>query len=54
MSVGSRPDARLFTGSRGGRISTTVLCDATHWDGVVTELGYEHLRHHGLRHTGPT
>jgi integrase len=30
------PDGRLFTGPRGGRISTAVLRDATHWDEVVT------------------
>jgi integrase len=47
-------DARLFTGPRGGRISTVVLRDATHWDEVVTDLGYEHLRRHDLRHTGLT
>jgi len=47
-------DSRLFTGPRGGRISTAVLRDATHWDEVVTELGYEHLRRHDLRHTGLT
>jgi integrase len=47
-------DARLFTGPRGGRISTAVLRDATHWDEVVTQLGYEHLRRHDLRHTGLT
>lgn len=47
-------DARLFTGPRGGRISTAVLRDATSWDEVVTKLGYEHLRRHGLRHTGLT
>ena len=47
-------DARLFTGPRGGRITTAVLRDATHWDDVVTKLGYEHLRRHGLRHTGLT
>ncbi|GHJ43310.1 integrase [Catellatospora sp. TT07R-123] len=47
-------DARLFTGPRGGRISTAVLRDATHWDDVVKELGYEHLRRHDLRHTGLT
>ncbi|MFG2171906.1 hypothetical protein ACGFMO_11045 [Streptomyces niveus] len=28
--------------------------DATHWDTVVTRLGYEHLRRRDLRHTGPT
>jgi integrase len=48
------PGARLFTGPRGGRISTAVLRDATHWDEVVTRLGYEHLRRHDLRHTGLT
>lgn len=47
-------DTRLFTGPRGGRISTAVLRDAAHWDEVVTELGYEHLRRHDLRHTGLT
>jgi integrase len=26
----------------------------THWDEVVTALGYEHLRRHDLRHTGLT
>jgi hypothetical protein len=41
-----RPDARLFTGPRGGRISTAVLRDATHWDEVVSDLGLEHLRRH--------
>ncbi|WP_329173355.1 tyrosine-type recombinase/integrase [Streptomyces sp. NBC_01477] len=53
---GADPDpmARLFTGPRGGRISTAVLRDATHWDDVVLRLGYEHLRRHDLRHTGLT
>jgi len=54
LSAGPAPDARLFTGPRGGRISTAVLRDATHWDEVVTRLGYEHLRRHDLRHTGLT
>ncbi|MGC5244192.1 tyrosine-type recombinase/integrase [Streptomyces albogriseolus] len=54
LSAGPNPDARLFTGPRGGRISTAVLRDATHWDEVVTRLGYEHLRRHDLRHTGLT
>ncbi|MFB9470584.1 tyrosine-type recombinase/integrase [Nonomuraea salmonea] len=53
-AVGSDPDARLFTGPRGGRITTAVLRDATHWDEVVTRLGYEHFRRHDLRHTGLT
>lgn len=48
------PDVRLFTGPRGGRITIAVLRDATHWDEVVAELGYEHLRRHSLRHTGLT
>ncbi|EHN78485.1 phage integrase [Streptomyces coelicoflavus ZG0656] len=39
LSAGPNPDARLFTGPRGGRISTAVLRDATHWDDVVTKLG---------------
>jgi len=50
----SSTDARLFTGPRGGRITTAVLRDATAWDTVVTKLGYEHLRRHDLRHTALT
>lgn len=53
-AAGPNPDARLFTGPRGGRITTAVLRDATHWDDVVTKLGHEHLRRHDLRHTGLT
>jgi len=53
-AVGHDPAARIFTGPRGGRITTAVLRDATHWDEVVTQLGYEHLRRHDLRHTGFT
>ena len=48
------PDARLFTGPRGGRITTATLRDATCWDEVVTKLGYEELKRHSLRHTGLT
>lgn len=48
------PDARLFTGPRGGRITTAGLRDRTHWDQVVTTLGYQHLVRHTLRHTGLT
>lgn len=48
------PNARLYTGPRGGRISTAVLRDATHWDDVTRNLGYEHLSRHDLRHTGLT
>lgn len=54
LAAGPDPDARMFTGPRGGRISTAVLRDATHWDDVVPKLGYEHLRRHDLRHTGLT
>lgn len=53
-SAGHDPDGRLFVGPRGGRITTAVLRDATHWDEVVTKLGNEHLRRHDLRHTGLT
>jgi integrase len=53
-AAGGDPMARLFTGPRGGRITTAVLRDATHWDEVVVRLGYEHLRRHDLRHTGLT
>ncbi|WP_206641334.1 tyrosine-type recombinase/integrase [Nonomuraea polychroma] len=53
-AAGDDPDARPFTGPRGGRITTAVLRDATHWDEVVAKLGYEHLRRHDLRHTGLT
>src|SRR5436190_3360317 len=48
------PTARIFTGPRGGRITTAVLRDATHWDEVVTQLGYEHLRRPDLPHHGLT
>ena len=50
LAVVHEDDGRLFTGPRGGRITTAVLRDATHWDEVVTRLGYEHLRRHDLRH----
>jgi integrase len=33
------PHARLFTGPRGGRITTAVVRDATHWDEVVVSAG---------------
>src|SRR6266540_1282035 len=46
--------AQGVSGRRGGKITTAVLRDATHWGDVVTELGYEHLRRHDLRHTGLT
>jgi integrase len=53
-TISDDPMARLFTGPRGGRITTAVLRDATHWDEVVTKLGYHYLRRHDLRHTGLT
>ncbi|MEU7258163.1 site-specific integrase [Streptomyces rimosus] len=53
-AVAGNPDARLFTGPRGGRITTAILRDATHWDEVVQQLGYDYLRRHDLRHTGLT
>jgi integrase len=54
LDAAKEPTSRLFTGPRGGRISTAVLRDATRWDDVVARLGYEHLRRHDLRHTGLT
>lgn len=54
QAVGDKPGARLFTGPRGGRVDTKVLRRATHWDEVVEQLGYPHLRRHDLRHTGLT
>jgi integrase len=47
-------DARLFTGSKGGRITTAALRGATSWDDMVTELGCEQRKRHSLRHTGLT
>jgi integrase len=52
--AGGDLDARLFTGPRGGRITTATLRDATYWDEVVTKLGYDELKRHSLRHTGLT
>ncbi|WP_280216608.1 tyrosine-type recombinase/integrase [Nocardia neocaledoniensis] len=49
-----RLDVEQWRSPRGGRIQTGVLQKATHWDEVVTRLGYEHLRRHDLRHTGLT
>lgn len=50
----SLTDGRLFVGPRGGRITTAVLRDATHWDEVVESIGLGYLRRHDLRHTGLT
>jgi integrase len=54
LQVVRERNGRLFAGPKGGRISTAVLRDATHWDEVVASLGYEHLVRHDLRHTGLT
>ncbi|MEB3366683.1 recombinase zinc beta ribbon domain-containing protein [Saccharopolyspora mangrovi] len=43
-ALDGKPDARLFSGPKGGRISTAVLRDTTHWYDVVRALGFEHLR----------
>jgi integrase len=53
-NISADPGGRLFTGPRSGPITAAVLRDATHWDEVVTKIGYEHLRRHDLRHTGLT
>ncbi|MFG2500817.1 tyrosine-type recombinase/integrase [Streptomyces sp. NPDC048441] len=52
--VHSAPDARLFIGPRGGRITTATQRRATHWDDVTRRLGHDHLRCHDLRHTALT
>jgi integrase len=54
LLAAKRPDDRLFFGPKGGRISTAVLRDATHWDDVAREFGHEQLVRHDLRHTGLT
>jgi integrase len=54
LRAANASNARLFVGPKGGRISTAVLRDATHWDEVVKALGHEHLVRHDLRHTGLT
>ncbi|QVI18784.1 tyrosine-type recombinase/integrase [Nocardia tengchongensis] len=48
---GGIPKRPALRRTRGGRIQITVLRRATHWDEVVAELGYEHLRRYTLRHT---
>ncbi|MEU6845485.1 site-specific integrase [Streptomyces sp. NPDC046716] len=53
-AVSSAPDARLFTGPQGGRITTAGLRRATRWDDVTHHLGLSHLRRHDLRHTSLT
>lgn len=45
---------RAYSPVPGGRISAATLRDATSWDEVVTDLGYEHLKRHRLGHTGLT
>jgi len=51
LDAAKEPASRLFTGPRGGRISTAVLRDATRWDEVITALGYEQLRRHDYADT---
>ncbi|WP_246460373.1 tyrosine-type recombinase/integrase [Streptomyces himalayensis] len=53
-AVHGAPDARLFTGPSGGRITSAGLRRATHWDDVTRHLGHEYLRRHDLRHTALT
>lgn len=50
----AEPLARVFTGPRGGRITTAILRDATHWDEVVASLGLPGITRHTLRHTAAT
>jgi hypothetical protein len=70
IAWGAQIDPRVVRLTGGGEVTDTkvaaylakyatkstepVLRDATHWDEVVTQLGYEHLRRHDLRHTGLT
>ena len=49
---GPDPDTRLFTGSKGGRLTTAALRDGKSSDDVVTELGCEPVNRHCLRHSG--
>ncbi|KJL26489.1 Tyrosine recombinase XerC [Microbacterium azadirachtae] len=54
LSAGKEPDEPLLRGPRRGVITTATLRDATNWDALVTNLGLENLKRHGLRHTGAT
>ena len=50
-SPGELEHGQTIRSAGGGRIATATLRDATSWDEVVSDLGYEHLKRHGLRHT---
>jgi integrase len=50
-SPGELEHGQTIPSAGGGRIATATLRDATSWDEVVSDLGYEHLKRHGLRHT---
>ncbi|MGP2441604.1 hypothetical protein [Streptomyces sp. JW3] len=52
--VGKSGSAGLADPGGGARGEEDDICPAAHWDDVVLELGYAHLRRHGLRHTGLT
>lgn len=48
------PADPLLRGPRGGVLTTATVRDATHWDDLVKELGFNNLTRHGLRRTGAT
>jgi integrase len=50
-SPGELEQGQTIPSAGGGRLATATLRDATSWDEVVSDLGYEHLKRHGLRHT---
>ena len=54
LTDGKEPDDALLRGPRGGVLTTATVRDATHWDDLVKELGFNNLTRHGLRHTGAT
>ena len=54
LTEGKEPEAPLLRGPRGGVLTTATVRDATHWDDIVKELGFDNLTRHGLRHTGAT
>ncbi|WP_434080689.1 tyrosine-type recombinase/integrase [Sanguibacter sp. Z1732] len=54
LTDGKEPDTPLLRGPRGGVLTTATVRDATHWDDLVKELGFNNLTRHGLRHTGAT
>nr|WP_025155421.1 site-specific integrase [Leifsonia aquatica] len=54
LTASRLPEAPLLRGPRGGVLTTATVRDATKWDELVTALGLENLKRHGLRHTGAT